>query len=85
MEARYRPAAGFAAEFITTTDGWNAFWVNDRQFPRRAFGVLYVAESIDAALVAHPKTADLFYQVELEPAKWEARKPVRPAVKRARR
>lgn len=78
VEARYRAAAGFTDEFLTTTDGWNAFWVNDRLFPRRAFGVLPAASQIDDALQKHPKTKDLVYQVELEPASWEDRRPVPP-------
>lgn len=80
VEARYRAAQGFTDEFLTTTEGWNAFWVNDRQFPRRAFGVLPMAGQIDAVLQAHPKTKDLIYEVELEPASWEDRKPVRPSL-----
>jgi hypothetical protein len=36
------------------------------------------AGQIDAALQKAPKTADLFYEVEIEPARWEDLKPVRP-------
>lgn len=85
LEARYRMAAGFTQDFLTTTDGWNAFWVNDRQFPRRAFAVLSVAGQIDAALLANPKTAELCQRVELEPARWEDRRPVRPPPTRSKK
>jgi hypothetical protein len=33
---------------------------------------------LGAALKSEPRTADLFYEVEIEPASWEDRKPVRP-------
>jgi hypothetical protein len=78
VEARYRTAKGFTDEFFATSYGWSKYWVNDRLYPRRAFGALAPASDIDAALQGHPQTAELIYQVQLEPASWEDRRPVRP-------
>ena len=79
VEGKYpKTAAGFTQEFIKLTDAWNRYWVNDRLYPRRPFIFQPSASKIDAALKAAPKTAELFYEVELEPATWEDRKPVRP-------
>ncbi len=50
IEALYRPAHGFAQEFIRTTTGWNAYWVNDRVYPRRPFISVPNASIIDQAL-----------------------------------
>lgn len=62
-----------------STPSGSQYWVNDRLYPRRPFIYQPNASRIDAALKAAPKTAELFYEVELEPATWEDRKPVRPA------
>jgi len=78
VESRYRAAKGFTDEFFATTYEWNQYWVNDRQFPRRPFSALPTAGDIDTALKGHSSTAKFFYEVELEPATWEDRKPVRP-------
>jgi Gamma-glutamyl cyclotransferase, AIG2-like len=80
VEGKYPTAAGFTQDFIATTDEWNRFWVNDRLYPRRPFIFQPAAGQIDAALQKAPKTAELFYEVEIEPAGWEDRKPVRPKV-----
>ncbi len=78
VEGRYPTAGLFTQKFIATTDEWNRYWVNDRPYPRRPFIFQPAASQIDAALKAAPRTADLFYEVEIEPASWEDRKPVRP-------
>ncbi len=79
VEGKYPTAAGFTQEFIATTHEWNRFWVNDRLYPRRPFIFQPAADQIDTALKAAEKTKDLFYEVEIEPARWEDLKPVRPA------
>jgi len=78
VEGRYPTAKGFTRDFIATTDEWNRYWVNDRPYPRRPFIFQPAAQQIDTALKTAPKTADLFYEVEIEPARWEDLKPVRP-------
>lgn len=78
VEARYPTAAGFTRTFLATTGEWSRFWVNDRLCPRRPFTYLPRASAIDAALRAAPETRELYYQVEIEPASWEQRTPVRP-------
>jgi hypothetical protein len=50
IEALYRSAQGFVQEFIKTTTGWNACWVNDRLYPRRPFIYAPNASAIDRAL-----------------------------------
>lgn len=80
VEGRYATAAGFTAEFIGTTEAWSRYWVNDRLYPRRPFIYVPNASQIDTALLAAPQTGSLVYDVELEPASWEDRKPVRPPV-----
>jgi hypothetical protein len=50
IEAQYPTAAGFAQEFIRTATGWNAYWVNDRIYPRRPFIYVPRASQIDRAL-----------------------------------
>lgn len=50
IESLYRTANGFAEEFIRTTSGWNANWVNDRIYPRRPFIYAPTAGAIDKAL-----------------------------------
>ncbi len=50
LEALYRTATGFTQEFIRTTSGWNANWVNDRIYPRRPFIYAPSASAIDKAL-----------------------------------
>jgi len=51
LEALYRGVKGsFANEFIRTTTGWNANWVNDRLYPRRPFIHVPNASAIDKAL-----------------------------------
>jgi cation transport regulator ChaC len=52
LESLYRTATGFAQEFITTTSGWNANWVNDRIYPRRPFVYAPNASLIDGVLKA---------------------------------
>jgi hypothetical protein len=78
VEGKYPTAAGFTQDFIATTDEWSKFWVNDRLYPRRPFIFQPAADQIDKALQKAPKTANLFYEVEIEPARWEDLKPVRP-------
>jgi hypothetical protein len=50
LESIYRTAKGFTQEFIRTTTGWNADWVNDRIYPRRPFIYVPNASTIDKAL-----------------------------------
>jgi hypothetical protein len=51
LESLYRAAKGsFTQEFIRTTTGWNANWVNDRIYPRRPFIYAPNASAIDKAL-----------------------------------
>ena len=53
VEAQYPshpPARDFAGEFIRTSTGWNANWVNDRIYPRRPFIYVPNAAQIDGAL-----------------------------------
>ena len=50
LEALYRTANGFTQEFIRTTSGWNANWVNDRIYPRRPFIYVPNSSAIDNAL-----------------------------------
>lgn len=78
IEGKYPMAKGFTAKFIETTDEWSKYWVNDRIYPRRPFIYRPTASQIDSALKQSEPTADLFYEVELEPATWEERKPVPP-------
>lgn len=78
VEHRYPTAAGFTEQFLAATRDWSRFWVNDRSQPRRAFAAQPAAGDIDTALLSCSATAELFYEVELEPASWEDRKPVKP-------
>jgi len=78
VEGRYPTASGFTQDFIDQTDEWSRYWINDRPYPRRPFIFQPAAQQIDTALKTAPKTADLFYEVEIEPARWEDLKPVRP-------
>ncbi len=50
LESLYRTAKGFTQDFISTTTGWNAEWVNDRIYPRRPFIYAPNASLIDKAL-----------------------------------
>ena len=51
LDSLYRATTGeFTQEFIRTTTGWNANWVNDRTYPRRAQFVQPSASDIDKAL-----------------------------------
>ena len=50
IEAIYPSADGFVQEFIRTSTGWNAHWVNDRIYPRRPFIYVPNASTIDQAL-----------------------------------
>ena len=51
LEALYRGVKGsFVQEFIRTTSGWNANWVNDRLYPRRPFIYAPNGSAIDRAL-----------------------------------
>ncbi len=78
VESRYPTAGEFTKHFIETTDAWSTYWVNDRLYPRRPFIFQPSATRIDGALRSAARTAELFWEVELEPASWEDRKPVRP-------
>jgi len=80
IEGRYPTAKGFVQDFIATTDEWSKFWVNDRLYPRRPFIYRPSASQIDRALREAPATRELVWEVEIEPASWEDRKPVRPKV-----
>jgi hypothetical protein len=61
IEALYRTAKGFTQEFIRTTTGWNADWVNDRIYPRRPFIYAPNASAIDQAL----KDGNVLHYVQL--------------------
>jgi hypothetical protein len=51
IDALYRTVKGsFAREFVRTTTGWNANWVNDRIYPRRPFIYAPSASAIDKIL-----------------------------------
>jgi cation transport regulator ChaC len=50
IEALYPSARGFVQEFIRTATNWNAYWVNDRIYPRRPFIYVPDASQIDQAL-----------------------------------
>jgi cation transport regulator ChaC len=50
LEMLYRTATGFSQEFIRTTSGWNANWVNDRIYPRRPFVYVPNSSAIDKTL-----------------------------------
>lgn len=78
VEGTYPTAAGFAQRFMETTSEWSRYWVNDRLYPRRPFIFQPAASSIDGVLKAAPQTAELYYEIEIEPARWEQRTPVRP-------
>jgi hypothetical protein len=56
LEALYRKVNGsFTKDFISSTSGWNEFWVNDRIYPRRPFIYAPNATAIDKALQAGGK------------------------------
>lgn len=78
VEGKYPTAAGFADLFVETTDAWNEFWVNDRVYPRRPFIFRPTASKIDAVLRGAERTKELVWEVEIEPASWEDKKPVKP-------
>jgi len=62
LEALYRGVKGeFTQEFIRTTSGWNANWVNDRIYPRRPFIYAPNASAIDNAL----KAGNVLHYVQL--------------------
>lgn len=51
LDALYRKLdALFTKEFISSTSGWNKFWVDDRIYPRRPFIYTPNANAIDTAL-----------------------------------
>lgn len=51
LDALYRTLKGtFTEEFISSTSGWNKFWVDDRIYPRRPFIYTPNANTIDTAL-----------------------------------
>src|SRR6516225_4298804 len=50
IEAQYSSAGGFVQESIRTATGWNAYWVNDRIYPRRPFIYVPNASQIDQVL-----------------------------------
>lgn len=53
LEQLYRSVKdSFTQEFIRTTTGWNAYWVNDRIYPRRPFIYAPHSSAIDKALNA---------------------------------
>lgn len=79
VEGKYPTAAGFTEMFIDTTEAWSKFWVNDRIYPRRPFIYRPTASQIDATLRQAKPTQELVWEVEIEPASWEDRKPVRPS------
>ena len=55
IEAAYpnTKAKDFVEEFMRTTIGWNAYWVNDRLYPRRPFIYRPNATTIDKVLNRH--------------------------------
>lgn len=70
LEAEYPAAraADFARQFIRTTHDWNAYWVNDRLYPRRPF--IYVPRAFDIDQLLHEELPALFAQIQLQPARW---------------
>jgi len=79
VENMYISAKNFTTNFIEWTIGWSKYWVNDRIYPRRPFIYRPTASKIDAHLMKAPQTAELYYQIEIEPASWEQKTPVRPS------
>jgi hypothetical protein len=52
--------AEFAREVVDTTDGWNGFWLNDRELARRPLVHDPKAAKVDALLRGTPKSATFF-------------------------
>jgi ChaC-like protein len=66
IDAIYRATKGsFTQEFISSTTGWNANWVNDRIYPRRSLFTLPFASDIDKAL----KEGNVLHYVQLHDLK----------------
>ena len=57
---------GFAVDFIRSTTHWNAFWVNDRIYPRRPFIYRPTAYQIDSLLQQHLADPGLFDKIYFE-------------------
>ncbi|MBV9499278.1 MAG: gamma-glutamylcyclotransferase [Acidobacteriaceae bacterium] len=69
IEKGFPDAAGFAAEFIETTQEWSKYWENDRIQPRRAPFTVPAAPQIDKLLATHlPKW---FGDIQLAPGRWQ--------------
>lgn len=56
IEKGFPDAAGFAREFIKTTQEWSKYWENDRVHPRRAFSTVPFFSKIDELLQTHLPT-----------------------------
>ncbi|MEO1496928.1 MAG: gamma-glutamylcyclotransferase family protein [Planctomycetota bacterium] len=54
----------FAEEFIASTNGWDAPWVNDRVYPRAAFRTMPAALEIDRLLRANLPEAFASIRIE---------------------
>jgi gamma-glutamylcyclotransferase (GGCT)/AIG2-like uncharacterized protein YtfP len=68
IEQGFPDAAGFAREFIESTQEWSVYWENDRLYPRRAPFSVPAASKIDTLLQKHlPK---LFADIKLAPGRW---------------
>ena len=68
IEKGFPDAAGFACEFIETTQKWSKYWENDRVHPRRAPFTVPAASKIDKLLEIHLPT--LFAEIQLAPGHW---------------
>ena len=68
IEQGFPDTAGFAREFIKSTEEWSKYWENDRAYPRRAPFAVPAASKIDKLLETHlPK---LFAEIRLAPGRW---------------
>jgi hypothetical protein len=68
----------FAREILETTDGWNNYWLNDRELARRPWVHDPEAARVDAIL-AKSSTAAALMKVRLFPEEYTARLMMAPA------
>ncbi len=68
----------FAREILETTDGWNNYWLNDRQLARRPWVHDPSAAGVDA-IIAKASTAASFMKGRLFPEDYTARLLMAPA------
>jgi len=78
VEGGLEYGADFAREILETTDGWNNFWLNDRELARRPWVRDPDAARVDAILAKSSKAAALM-KVRLFPEEYTARLMMTPA------